>query len=145
MPTEVATSIRIRRAALEQVLAHVQATPARESCGVLLGRLEDASRVVEQVVPAVNQAEDVWHEYLIPAERLRRLEDDARAQDLEIVGFYHSHPEGSSEPSPVDLDAAWPWYTYLIVPRGGDAHDVAAWRLRSDRSGFDAETIECTE
>ena len=64
----------------------------------------------------------------------------ARERALEVVGFYHSHPRGSAEPSPVDRETAWPWYVYLIVdPVAGVAR---AWRLADDRSTFAPVAVE---
>lgn len=135
----------IRRAALDHLVAHVHATPAHESCGALLGRQRGAERTIERVHPVVNEAADVWRGYLIPAERVRRIERDARTDGLAIVGFYHSHPDGSGAPSSADARDAWPWYTYLIVPCGVAQATVTAWRLRPDRSAFDAEELACAE
>lgn len=46
-----------------------------------------------------------------------------------VVGFYHSHPDGSVAPSPLDAESAWPGYVYLIVgvTDSGPA-GLAAWR-----------------
>jgi proteasome lid subunit RPN8/RPN11 len=62
---------------------------------------------------------------------------------MQLVGFYHSHPDGAAVPSPFDREAAWPWYSYLIVPvRGGAAGSVRSWRLRDARVDFVEEKIE---
>jgi proteasome lid subunit RPN8/RPN11 len=73
---------------------------------------------------------------------VRRVERDAAEEGLELVGFYHSHPNGAAEPSRVDRENAWPWYNYLIVAvADGEPGDVRVWRLAEDRSRFDAVAI----
>ena len=60
----------------------------------------------------------------------------------EIVGFYHSHPNGSCEPSQRDLDAAWIEHSYLIL--GAPYHDVASaasWRVSENSDGFAQERL----
>ena len=128
----------MRRAVLETMLAHARAHSLRECCGALLGRAGDP-RVVERARPLANEAPSPEDAYLIEASALRRAERHARRAGLEVVGFYHSHPGSPTMPSSLDLEAAWPWYTYAIVGIGGD---VAAWRLRADRSDFEQEELE---
>ena len=60
-----------------------------------------------------------------PLEQLR-VEKDARARGLDVLGYYHSHPDHPARPSNYDREHAWPWYSYVIVsvqrgePRGFD-------------------------
>ncbi|HEU0077690.1 MAG TPA: Mov34/MPN/PAD-1 family protein, partial [Longimicrobiaceae bacterium] len=69
----------------------------------------------------------------------------AERDGLALVGFYHSHPDGRPEPSRLDREQAWPWYSYLIVAAGsGGAGEARSWRLRDDRSGFRAEEVHST-
>jgi proteasome lid subunit RPN8/RPN11 len=67
----------------------------------------------------------------------------AREAGLDVVGFYHSHPDAPARPSQYDLDHAWPWYSYVIVAtsRSG-AGEITSWVLEDDRSRFAPEPIE---
>jgi proteasome lid subunit RPN8/RPN11 len=68
---------------------------------------------------------------------LVRADEKAHRSDLSLIGIYHSHPDSPAQPSKVDLDNAWPWYTYLIVSvQNGEPKDLAAWVLSEDRSAF---------
>lgn len=110
-----------------------------ECCGFLVGRdVEGAAQVLE-VVPAVNTREDSpRNRYLIPPEVFARVQRDAAAQGLDIVGFYHSHPDVEARPSTFDREHAWPFYRYVIVSvHAATTKDLRAWRLRPERDAFD--------
>ncbi len=66
----------------------------------------------------------------------------AREAGLDIVGFYHSHPDHPARPSQFDLDNAWPALVYVIVAvNQGKAGETTAWMLADDRSQFTPEEI----
>jgi len=98
-----------------------------ECCGVLLG---DAGLVVEAVA-CRNLAEAPWERYQIAPEELIRVQRDARARQLQIVGFYHSHPEHGPEASSADAaEAYWTGCSYLIVSvRSGEVREARSYRL----------------
>ena len=140
---------------LARIRAHGEGAYPEECCGILVGRTEKAAggngsvlaRVV-RLVGAENEREDEnrHNRYLIPPEVILRTEREARADGLDVVGYYHSHPDHPSRPSDFDRDHAWPGYSYLIVSvREGRARDERSWRLSDDRSRFDEEPIHCPE
>jgi len=128
--------------AIQVIHDHVRRGYPHESCGGLLGRITngtngDARRIV-RVVPVENErSENKERRYLISSEAVRALAAQASREGLELLGFYHSHPDHPAEPSPYDLDHSWPWYTYLIVEvRRREVRSARAWRLADDRSSF---------
>jgi proteasome lid subunit RPN8/RPN11 len=126
------------------IARHGEETFPNECCGFLLGKLNGADRGVVDLLPAANDREDgaQYNRFLITPEAYLRGEKAARARGLDIVGFYHSHPNAPARPSQYDLDHAWPVYSYVIVSiREGAAADMTSWRLRDDRSAFDPEAI----
>ena len=140
---------------LARIRAHGEATYPEECCGILVGSSEKTAgedpaplaRVV-RLVGAENEREDEsrHNRYLIPPEVILRTEREARAEGLDVVGYYHSHPDHPSRPSDFDRDHAWPGYSYLIVSvREGRARDERSWRLSNDRSRFDEEPIRVPE
>ena len=63
-------------------------------------------------------------------------------QGLELIGWYHSHPDHPARPSEFDREHAWPWYSYVIVSvAAGQPQDMTSWRLADDRSHFLPEEV----
>ena len=147
--------IELSPADLDRIRAHGEATYPEECCGILVGSAGKAAgedpgplaRVVRLVGAENERAQENRHNrYLIPPEVILRTEREARADGLDVVGYYHSHPDHPSRPSDFDRDHAWPGYSYLIVSvREGRARDERSWRLSDDRSRFDEEPIRCVE
>lgn len=143
---ERAGTIRLPARLLAAVRAHAEAAYPEECCGALLGRVPrepEAAREIVRAVAVRNQsAERRADRFLIPAAAVRAL-DRAAAQDgLAVIGFYHSHPDGPPRPSRLDAQAAWPWYSYLIVAvSAGGAGEAGCWRLTDDRRAFLPEAV----
>lgn len=137
-------SLRLRAIHTERVHAHLCRAYPEEGCGVLVGRDDGALRTVERVVGFENQREDSrGNRYLITPEQILKAEREARDEALDVLGFFHSHPDHPALPSAFDLEHAWPYYTYLIVSvERGRVADARAWRLAPDRSRFEPETLE---
>jgi proteasome lid subunit RPN8/RPN11 len=80
--------------------------------------------------------------FLIGPAEYRAAERRAAETGVQLLGFYHSHPDHPAEPSTFDLEHAWPNLSYLIVSvRGGRPVDARSWRLKPDRSGYDEEQV----
>lgn len=139
-----ASGITISEAHLASIKRQGEETYPHECCGLLVGRSSEAGRVVVEIAPVRNArgGEDRRNRYLIPPESYMHAERAAREKGLDIIGFYHSHPDVAAQPSAYDMEQAWPWYSYLIVSvKGGRADHWRCWRLQDDRSQFDEERI----
>jgi proteasome lid subunit RPN8/RPN11 len=115
-----------------------------ECCGLLLGRFTAEGKVVTETYPISNAREESAkrNRFLIAPEELMRGERYARGRDLEVVGFYHSHPDCPAVPSQYDLEHAWPTYSYIIVSTTAhEAKDLFSWEQEPDRSKFNPEEI----
>jgi proteasome lid subunit RPN8/RPN11 len=128
----------------DEIRRHGEAAYPAECCGVLVGRSADPdAKEVVRLEPAVNRRTDDPHRYLISPDDLRRLETQVRSEGLEIVGYYHSHPDHPAVPSAFDADHAWPWYSYVIVQvTQGRGSQLASWVLDDDRPRMHAESLE---
>ena len=106
-----------------------------EACGVLLGTVLDDEIRITSHRPVTNDAGAAARAYAIPGDVVLAIQHEAEREGLDVVGFYHSHPNGPASPSATDLASAWPGYVYVIADArtGG----VTAWHLREDRNAFE--------
>lgn len=138
--------ISIPKAALAAIRAHGISDYPYECCGLLLGRYSGDGKIVEETFPISNAREESAkrNRFLITPEELLRGERYAASRALEVVGFYHSHPDSPAMPSKYDLEHAWPTYSYIIVSTSeGQANDLLSWEQEADRSRFNPEEIQC--
>lgn len=138
-------SLRLRREHLDAIRRHGERGYPHEVCGLLLGVLGagDLRRVVE-LYPLENEREESReNRYRVTGEAMFRAERYARRAALDVVGYYHSHPNAPARPSAYDLDhATWPGISYPIVSiAGGRAAELRSWALADDRSEFLEEEI----
>ena len=157
--TTIHRMLRLANRELETVRQHSIREYPNECCGILLGTQSHDSKQVTEAVPLRNlRVDPVRAQELLPlesdgeSERNRflidpqdqiRVEKDARARGLEVVGYYHSHPDHPARPSKYDRDHAWPWYSYVIVSvERGNPTAVTSWVLAEDRNDFRSEEID---
>jgi proteasome lid subunit RPN8/RPN11 len=106
-----------------------------EACGVLLGLAAGRLVAVERVLHARNlHFERPRDRYLLDPDDFLAADRVARAAGLEIVGIWHSHPDGPPRPSRTDLETAWEGYSYLIVSIAAiGSCELRSWRLADGR------------
>ncbi len=129
---------------LREMRAHGERDYPFECCGLMLGRFADGRKQVVETYPISNAREEAAkrNRFLIRPEELMRGEKYAREKQLDVVGFYHSHPDDRAAPSQYDLEHAWPTYSYIVVSvENGRAVDLRSWEMESDRSKFNEEEI----
>ena len=135
--------ILIAKENLKAIEAHGERTYPYECGGMLIGRFEDGKKIVVETFPLENSSEeDQKNRVLILPKDVLRAERYARSNKLDVVGYYHSHPEDRAVPSQYDLDHALPVWSYVIVSvLAGKAADARSWEMENDRSKFNEETI----
>ena len=129
---------------LDEIRAHGVRDYPYECCGLLMGRYSAEGKIVQETYPISNAREESAkrNRFLIEPQELMRGERYARERDLEVVGFYHSHPDSPAVPSQYDLEHAWPTYSYIIVSTSaGAANDLFSWEQEPDRSWFNREEL----
>ena len=136
--------LHLTRAVYEAIRVHGEETYPHECCGALLGRDGEAFREVRDLLPLANRRDDSpRNRFEVTPDDVRLAEKTASEKKLELIGWYHSHPDAPARPSEYDRDHAWPWYSYIIVSvQKGEPKDTTSWRLHDDRAGYDAEAIE---
>ena len=122
---------------------HLEAGYPNEAAGALIGSVTDSSYRVSEFRPMRNTVTDrPWDRYMLdPLEQLR-VQKDAEAKGLEIIGFAHSHPDHPPVPSRFDAEHAWPFYSYVVASvQQGELREARAWRL-NDQKQFDEEPLQ---
>jgi proteasome lid subunit RPN8/RPN11 len=127
-----------------RIRVHAAETYPHECCGALLGREGDDGREVLALVPLENRRDDSpRNRFSITPEDVRLAEQKAREQGIDLIGWYHSHPDHPAAPSEFDREHAWPWYSYIIVrSEAQGTKEMASWRLADDRASYASEPIE---
>ena len=117
----------------EQMRALGEKAYPNEGCGILLGGFGDEIEVVE-VREGTNLREDRARDrYILDPKDILQAEKDARERGIEVVGFWHTHPDHPAQPSQYDADHAWPEYVYVIMAiHSGSQVDVNAFVLRQE-------------
>lgn len=144
MSTEIAQKIR----------EHGADCYPNECCGALLGRdgadvttaaggAQLPVREILALFPLVNRRDDSpRNRFSVTPEDVRNAEKAAQEKKLDVVGWYHSHPDHPAQPSQYDREHAWPWYSYVIVSvASGKPVEMTSWRLSDDRSDYACEDI----
>jgi proteasome lid subunit RPN8/RPN11 len=151
-----------------EIEAQGEAGYPREVCGFLIGRFHGQAREVERIRPVRNAWDDApgareailagrgeggptraeWESaseerrFLIDPRDFAAADREARAAGLEIVGFYHSHPDHPAVPSRFDRDMAMPEQSYVIVSiRQGRAAELRSWVVPDFDGPFEEEAI----
>lgn len=134
--------LSVPRDVYDAVVDHALAGTPEEVCGVLGGTFGADASAVRVAERAANAAPVPEHEYAIdPAEQLA-LMDGLDDRGFDVVGFYHSHPNGPAGPSATDAArATWPDRSYLIVDLSGDHPFVGTWRWEATTERFVREVL----
>ncbi len=134
--------MKIRREALESIRAHGAEGFPYEICGLLIGRPNE-NLVTE--VRRVRNLEEKNPEvrYLIDDKEDMQIRKELYQTDLDVLGYYHSHPNHPARPSVFDIERSWESYVYVIVSvQEGKPADVNAFLARRDRGPVDQVPLE---
>ena len=136
-------ALKIGRGDVGHIHEHAREAYPEECAGAIVGMDVGEMKIVVDVWRAENVHEDErGHRFLIEPLKTKEFEERAAERDMDVLGFYHSHPDHPAEPSEYDREHAWPYYSYVIASVGGDGvKEMRSWVLRGDRSGYDEEQI----
>ncbi len=140
--------LQIQYVDYEALRKHGEETYPHECCGVLLGKSEPDGNIVREIVRAGNTRTDSAHNrYNIAPQELVKIQRQARSLGLDIVGFYHSHPDHPAQWSPTDFaEAHWLGCSYIITSvEHGKAVLTNSFLLTGtgeDNKKFEDESIE---
>jgi proteasome lid subunit RPN8/RPN11 len=109
--------LKLRQAEYDDIRRHAEETYPNECCGMLLGTQAVDKREVRATVRCANgETDSPQNRYTINPSELIRVQRQARERRLDIIGFYHSHPDREARWSPTDFDEAhWIGCSYVIT------------------------------
>lgn len=111
------------------IVNHARVGMPQEICGILAGSADGA---VRRIVSVPNVAEQPDVTYYMDEETLVQTMSELQASDLELLGFYHSHPKGRALPSSTDIrSASYPAAAYVIIGMGVQPPEIAAWKIHA--------------
>ena len=140
--------MKIRREDMETIAAHARSGYPHEVCGALIGRSRDGVVRVERAVPLTNrETERPAVRYQIDPADLIALQRAAREEGLDIVGYFHSHPDHPARPSETDRRIAAEGLSdgvvHMVVGVAGGKDTVAtAWVFRDKTQNFEEEPLD---
>ena len=139
--------IKISKDIVGQIEMHGEKTYPEECCGILLGRSNGGEQLIEEVIGLDNeQEENRRRRFFVTPKQYLQSERVAAERKLELLGFYHSHPDHPAVPSEFDRDHALPWFLYIVVSIArGKAKDTTAWLLSEGRDRFDKKEFVIEE
>lgn len=130
---------------IASITIHAERDYPHECGGMLIGRFDEEGKTAVETFPLENAREEEarHNRVLILPKDVLRAERYARERKLDVVGYYHSHPDDRAVPSQYDLDHALPVWSYVIASViKGKVDDIASWEMENDRSRFNEEIIE---
>jgi proteasome lid subunit RPN8/RPN11 len=117
--------VKIRQHVLDRIVAHAVADLPNECCGLLIGNAE----IVEDAARARNMKRSRTRFHVEPADHFAAIRR-ARAAGLDVIGAYHSHPNGPSGPSETDRARLTdPAMFHVIISLAHGTRTVRAFRL----------------
>jgi proteasome lid subunit RPN8/RPN11 len=140
----ILTTVVINPSLRARIFEQLQRSYPNEGGGFLLGEQRGQTVTIRDVRPVENvfDTDEQYHRYAMTPADWMRLEDEADASGLTLVGYYHSHPDHPAIPSEYDRTHALPNFRYLITSvQQGNAAELRAWQLSEDRSRFEELTL----
>jgi len=109
------------------MIAHCLESAPEEGCGLLVGEKE--SNQVTAVQPTRNEAASA-RIYVVDSRDHLRIDREADAAQLEVIGVFHSHPHTDAWPSPTDVaQAPEPDWHYVVVSLRHELPSVRSYRI----------------
>jgi proteasome lid subunit RPN8/RPN11 len=139
-------SIRIPTNVYKEIMDHARDSYPEECCGYLLGN-DLKTRKVFYVERGTNKnTERARDRYIIDPKEMNMVDKQARVQALDIIGFYHSHPDHPDRPSEFDREMGQPGYSYLIVSvKDGKETSARSWIFEEEGEPFKEEAVKVVD
>ena len=80
--------------------------------------------------------------YELRPEDLLAADREARAQQMDLVGIYHSHPDCGAYFSKTDLQNSCPWYSFVVLSiQKGEFDHANSWLPNAEQTAAEKEEL----
>jgi proteasome lid subunit RPN8/RPN11 len=134
---------RVEPEAWTVMVAHAEATFPNECCGVMLGKIDGDRKMVTRALPMENAYKGTQEDrYEIRPEDLLAADRGARADGLDLIGIFHSHPDCDAYFSKTDLENSCPWYSFVVLSvKGGKFDHANSFLPNADQTAAEKEEL----
>jgi proteasome lid subunit RPN8/RPN11 len=122
------------------MLEHARACYPKECCGILVGR----ETLVTEAVKTCNAYEgDQKDRFQIDPADILNVQRDCHGRGLDLIGFFHSHPDAGAYFSATDLANASPWHAHVVISiQSGEFGGAKAFRVDLDLTQSTEEELQ---
>ena len=134
--------IKLKKTDFDRILAHAKKEAPIEACGLIAGHKDGDDKYIDKVYILTNTDHAEEHFTLDPREQLAAVKD-MRANGLEQLGNWHSHPVSPSRPSDEDKRLAFDsTASYMILSLIDETPVLNSFRIKGDTAEKEELIIE---
>ena len=137
--------ITISKTHFSDIQAHSRETYPDECVGAMIGTVDSdtSEKHVTALIRIENQStENKRRRFMVTDADYQFVEAEAKKQGVQLLGFYHSHPDHPAQPSETDLKFAWPFFSYVIQSVFvDDFKEMNSFELDLDAQVFKEEVL----
>jgi len=135
--------IEIEAQPWQEMVAHARSTYPNECCGAMLGTVNEGRKRVVVAMPLENASSGSQAaRYELRPEDLLKADRQARQQNMDLVGIYHSHPDCGAYFSETDLKNSCPWYSFVVLAvRKGEFDHANSWLPNPEQTAAEKEEL----
>ena len=135
--------IRIESEPWAEMVAHARETYPNECCGAMLGSTDGEQKAVRVAIRLRNAFEGAHAaRYELRPEDLLAADKSARAQGLDLIGIFHSHPDCDAYFSKTDLENSCPWYSFVVLSiKAGKFDHANSFLPNADQTAAEKEEL----
>lgn len=125
------------------MVRHAESTFPDECCGAMIGSIDGDAKSVTRAVPMENSYKGPQgSRYELRPEDLLEADRRARAEGLDLIGIFHSHPDCDAYFSATDLKNSCPWYSFVVLSvKNGKFDHAASFLPNPDQTAAEKEEL----
>ena len=131
--------IILEKSQFDEIVKHCKSGLPNESCGLLGGIIEGNKKIVKKIYFLTNIDESPEHFSMEPKEQFAAVKD-MRANNLVMIGNFHSHPNSPARMSEEDKRLAFDTnLSYLILSLINDEPILKSFKIDREKNVTEEE------